>query len=545
MKKMRFFFVLTAITLLMTGCSKDDDVLSFDKFIVNPPTLSTNTKSYLDVDFTSRLSRILYQDGDVIYVSGKAFTLHYEDGAWMAVGSESVSGTEFYCIHADGNISGTGEPSYDVSFTGNLSTTSGVVLVGTTTSNVLTFQPAVAMLVFKPENMGDYTGVKVGFDGSKIPQTFTINASSESYSSVTYMPKAASAYSSSSMLTMKKDPSNTYFYVAVPIAGASVSTKLYVQFYKSDATTEQRITSGLVTLTKGKVHIIPSDNMEDYPFDEFGCGRSTFSVAAGKHVKFSAGNLECNPSLYNFGRPKAWIIPSQQYEQLSYAYNVGISEETNHYIDVFGWATSGYISELSGDHYPYLTETNNALYYAGDENGDLSGNRFYDWGTYNARYNQIYYGDSASILTPASARWSTLTNAEWEYLLNSRSDAANLRGGATINSSIRGLVILPDDWSTPSGASFTPGANNTYTLQQWAVMEKAGAIFLPACGQRTDASTVDGWNEYGYYWTGTHFNASRCYAVRFQNNGTTVSVTTSLRSFRYTGMSVRLVSHID
>lgn len=551
MKKLRFFFVLGVLVLMMTGCKKDSGILTFNRFVINPPTFTpgdANAKSY--VSFTSALSRILYQENDVVYVNGEPFTLTYNGDHWEAIGTSSVSGEVFYCLHANGTVTGTGDPSYNVSFTSNLPTTSGIVLAGSTTTNVMTFTPAVAVLVFKPENMADYTGVKVGFDGSKIPQTFAINASTGAFSTSSYIPKAASEYSNSSMLTMKKDPGNSYFYVAIPIEGVSVSTKLYVLYSKSDATTEQRITTGAVTLAKGHVYVMPSESMDDYPFDELGRSKSTFSIAAGKHVKFSAGNLQCNPNLYTNNLAKAWIIATHQYDQQSYTYNLGLTSTTNHYIDVFGWATSGYeqydaVLDTLYTHYPYQMDADNTMYYAGSANADLSGSNVFDWGVYNCRGNRIYYGETQSSPSPASARWRTLTIDEWTYLLTGRTNATSLRGYATIYG-IRGLVILPDTWSLPTGASFTAnGPDNTYTLQQWAVMEKGGAIFLPACGMRTTSSNVDGWNEYGYYWSGTHRNNARCWALSFQNDGSTRSIDVAYSGPRYSGMSVRLVSPID
>ena len=174
----------------------------------------------------------------------------------------------------------------------------------------------------------------------------------------------------------------------------------------------------------------------------------------------------------------------------------------------------------------------------------MTGNAVYDWGRYTSRNNIIYYGESQSAL-PTAQRWRTLSQDEWVYLLSGRTNATSKRGYATIGS-VRGFVILPDSWTQPAGVTFTPnGTNNTYTRQQWAKMEKAGAIFLPASGVRTHADNVDGWNTEGYYWTGTYRNNTRCWAIQFQNNGSTTSLDLEASGPRYNGMSVRLVSPID
>jgi len=72
----------------------------------------------------------------------------------------------------------------------------------------------------------------------------------------------------------------------------------------------------------------------------------------------------------------------------------------------------------------------------------------------------------------------TLSYGEWFYLLSTR--GADKRGVATVNS-VKGLLILPDNWTMPDGCSFNPSAtNNVYDVDQWAAMENAGAVFLPA-----------------------------------------------------------------
>ncbi len=105
--------------------------------------------------------------------------------------------------------------------------------------------------------------------------------------------------------------------------------------------------------------------------------------------------------------------------------------------------------------------------------------------------------------------WYNLSKAEWEYLISEsqmpgdshRANANTLWGGARLyanddaknnhwndpNYYKNGLIILPDNWILPSGSSFVARAradsgNNKYTYEEWAVMEAAGAIFLPAAG---------------------------------------------------------------
>ena len=155
---------------------------------------------------------------------------------------------------------------------------------------------------------------------------------------------------------------------------------------------------------------------------------------------------------------------------------------------------------------------------------------FVDWGS-----NPISNGGNTVN------QWRTLTIAEWNYLLNTRTDASSKRGTGNING-VGGLIILPDSWTLPLGCSFTSGfttydwAHNSYTLAQWAQMEAAGAVFLPAAGNRY--GTNDNYvGNLGNYWSSTPFNESSAYYMYFYSNDFNVIFS----NFRGYGFSVRPV----
>ena len=113
---------------------------------------------------------------------------------------------------------------------------------------------------------------------------------------------------------------------------------------------------------------------------------------------------------------------------------------------------------------------------------------------------------------------------EWEYLLNTRPGASSKLGSGNING-VGGLIILPDNWTLPSECSFTSGnasshndwTRNSYTLSQWAQMETAGAVFLPAAGSRlgTDVGNV---GYLGYYWSSSPYYEYYAYYMFFRSN---------------------------
>ncbi len=174
------------------------------------------------------------------------------------------------------------------------------------------------------------------------------------------------------------------------------------------------------------------------------------------------------------------------------------------------WEFGGYFGWGTGNN-PGNTSTNVGEY-----------RTFNDWGNYMD-------GD-----------WRMLSHDEWNYLLLDRADASDKSATSEVNRT-RGLVILPDNWTLPSGCTFHPGYNdwgsNVYTETQWQKMESAGAVFLPAAGYRwsTDVAQV---GMEGCYWTSTpHVDEGYAYYVYFRYD----YMYPSSYNLNFFGWSVRLV----
>ena len=243
-----------------------------------------------------------------------------------------------------------------------------------------------------------------------------------------------------------------------------------------------------------------------------------FSVASNKKVRFSMGNLQFNPKKYEFR------FALHQYDIIG-TDNTKIAPNYDGWIDLFGYGTSGYMGceptevSVTASQYP---NTNIA-------------NTNYDWGVYNPISNG---GNKEGI-------WRTMTKEELEYLFNTRPNAAKLRARACVNG-IKGLIILPDDFyehrvrvpfdSTPSDFS-----GNSYDLTQWATLEAAGAIFLPAAGYRS-GTRVDNVGSYGYYWTATYLVYK--YKVNLLWFNSTYIYYSSGETESYHASSVRLVQDV-
>jgi len=296
-----------------------------------------------------------------------------------------------------------------------------------------------------------------------------------------------------------------------------------------------------------------------------------FSVAADKQVRFTKGNLQYNAAY------KSWRFAEHQWTVIGNAAgnNTATGRATQDaWIDLFGWGTSGY-DGTNGDpsavnFQPYAS-TSARTGYATNPTGygpstDLITNsqswsyrdetKNYDWGVYN-----FTTGEEAGV--------RTFTHSEWQYIINTRTNAHKLRGMATLFGRC-GAILLPDDWSwaTPAVAKaaaaagfefrsrYTVGSVVRYTNNiiedtdvghaLWTAMEEAGAVFLPAAGYRAYGTAVTQVNEYILYWTSTTYTtlADQSHRVRFFGPNSDNDFAVGSYDPRYEGDAVRLVKDV-
>ncbi len=245
-----------------------------------------------------------------------------------------------------------------------------------------------------------------------------------------------------------------------------------------------------------------------------------FSVAKANQVFFAHGNLIHHPG------GGVWRLATNQYD-IEGDNNSKIARYCEYFIDLFGWGTAEkpYESSTYTSDYPTV---------------------FTDWGT-------------NTIANDYSMTWRTLTAAEWEYVFERRANADSLFGFGSVNGT-NGLILLPDGWTLPAGSTFVPStengfvdkgtyyqctgdayASNSYTESQWAPMEKAGAVFLPAAGSRW-SKNVSEVNQKGYYWSATPAEEDgKAYCIYFHSKGYSVRHAASVSC----GYSVRLVHDVE
>jgi hypothetical protein len=229
-----------------------------------------------------------------------------------------------------------------------------------------------------------------------------------------------------------------------------------------------------------------------------------FSVSATKTVTFSPGNLQYHPA------NNEWRFAPSQLDYIGND-NANISATYKGWIDLFGWGTGNN---------PANNSTNNDDYPT-----------FVDWGV-------------NKIGNDAPNTWRTLTYNEWEYLIEERPNYDKLIAVAQVNG-VNGVILLPDDWTCPSGVTFKSGFDDddciecyanyqTVSESDWAVLEASGAVFFPASGNRSGSSVYEV-QESVYFWTATaaSYGATRLFFypdAAYMND-----------YYRYGGMSVRLV----
>ena len=299
------------------------------------------------------------------------------------------------------------------------------------------------------------------------------------------------------------------------------TTGQYATFEKHASLRHNRMAQVSLTVEQWNGQVPPDPPSVD------GVLPGAFSVSATQQVHFSQGNLQYQAST------NTWRFAEHQYGYVGND-NSNISSTYSGWIDLFGWGTSGWNSGAVC-YQPWSISTTSSDYYPGGSH--------YNWliGAYVeadwAWHNAISNGGNVAH------QWRTLTNAEWDYLLNSRTNASSKRGIGNING-VGGLIILPDSWTLPSGCpQFTTGLSsnenwtrNSYTLDQWAEMEAAGAVFLPAAGYRNGTAVSDV-GSFGDYWSSTIYNERDAHYLSFSSR----NIQADYNYYRYCGFSVRPV----
>lgn len=186
-------------------------------------------------------------------------------------------------------------------------------------------------------------------------------------------------------------------------------------------------------------------------------GAFTVSGSATRH--FAHGNL--------WYKESQWKFRDNQYD-----YNTSWSESD---CDLFYWETTN-------------------TYGAGQECQTSSG----------SSSDQVNWGTNISFGT-----WSTPSKDDWVEVFNGRSSVSTKYAKGKVCGK-NGVILFSDRYTHPIDLTGLQNVNvesanwdgNNYDAAAWEKMEAAGAVFLPAAGNRY-GTVVDDDGSYGYYWSST------------------------------------------
>lgn len=251
-----------------------------------------------------------------------------------------------------------------------------------------------------------------------------------------------------------------------------------------------------------------------------------FSVSPDHQVQFAPGNLQYQPSTGTFR------FAAHQQDMIGHK-NGKIAANYRGWIDLFGWATSGYDNRANDADVIYvhpwdwmcrLEHSGNPLNPFGygpsttqPEWSLVGSSRQYDWGVYNAIKNG---GNQPDL-------WRTPTREEWQYLLTQRKNAYHLRLLYQVGKTC-GLLLLPDDFE---------GDARQIKFSQ---LQKMGAVFLPAAGTRYHLTVTEVGTQ-GTYWSSSAAGSDAAYFMGIYPSY--VSMASELYG-RNAGRSVRLVKDV-
>ena len=307
--------------------------------------------------------------------------------------------------------------------------------------------------------------------------------------------------------------------------------------------------------------------------------------ALGGKVEFSSGNLQYQPSTNTFRfATRQWEFvgngvkttgvkwDSIGLDDKTYSVNSNnllISKKYGGWIDVFGWGTSGFVRAKVDNKDPYVcnvfaystsTKTINTTYnyYGYGPSYNLTGvtqnidttnsiSRNYDWGQFNHIYCKwVGYDTTRAVPTGRDSivfdstyfragTWRTLTNSEWNYLLNTRRierarelswALVTLTGVGVEDPGLTGLLIFPDDFelSEAKKVGYDRTATINYgfkatrtslTLQNFQALEKLGVVFLPLEGV-SDYYTFNATSSTltCSYWSATASSVQNAYVIK-------------------------------
>ena len=297
----------------------------------------------------------------------------------------------------------------------------------------------------------------------------------------------------------------TSFYVYLP-PKSSYSAGMKIVITDTDGKVYKQTTTKAVTIARNTIYTFVWTPV----FVPAGALSGKFSVASGKQVYFSQGNLYWDNSAFKF--------EDNQYDTTPTAEG---SWNTSH-VSHFYWSKTA--SVACANSY--------------SDSGTSVDDVFFTNATAETANTDFTVGG-------VTGKYRTLSTGEWQYLFNNGSYANATRAGlyayeVTVVDKAKCVVLYPDGYT---GTKVSNGDTQSYnTVAKWTAAQNAGVVCLPPAGYRNNSS-VNELNESqknGFYCSSSPASKAHAYRVDFMS-----LYNYNLRfgsGYRYHGYSVRLVS---
>jgi len=533
MKRTITLLIATALIFGMSQCKKNVETIT-------PSNLGEAVHITVNVDDGGKhivypgTGAYVFENGDKLYVGNNGKyrgTLTYNSGAFSGT-IYSPSTDDYLHFYFVGGLTPSATPSAGSteSFTVNIANQSSKLPVlsyahstqkyvnGTTTYGC-TLLNKCGLVKF---NLSTATDKAVTVGG--LYTTATINFASAQ--------EGITPEGTTGAVTLRNEGTNNKRWAILLPQAAITDPTVTIAGYDSSITTLPATTNNTYNNTGVNITMNASGTLS-----------GVFTVASGKTVKFSQGNLQYIGS----ASTPYWKFAEHQYEYLGNNGQGSTSTTANR--DLFGWGTSGYnhgatcyqpwsTSTNYNDYNPYGSMTTNLYDGSGSNKGKA------DWG-----YNAISNGGNSG-----NFGWRTLKSEEWVYLFHTRATGNTINGTqnaryteATINTnatSVNGVILFPDTYTAGTPAGVTWGTINgssawgtKCTTAGWNALEAAGCVFLPAAGNRIGSTIYDPGIK-GFYLSSSWYSDDQTYSYCVNLSSGNVSV---FRFIRYGGGSVRLV----
>ena len=271
---------------------------------------------------------------------------------------------------------------------------------------------------------------------------------------------------------------------SVTIQGLEFDTTYYVRAYATNSVGTAYSNEESFTPSSGGGPVTPEPPE--------GAIDGLFSVAPGYQVYFSQGNLQYIGSTAT----PYWKFADHQWDCLGD--NGQGCDSPNIDRDLFGWGTSGY-NHGAVSYQPWCTSLGASDYMA---YGNADYNLFDQTGQADWGYNAIFNGGDTEN------QWRTLTESEWDYVLNMRNTISGIRYALATVNGVKGLILISDLWQGSNYSLSNPNTmdttfdDNVIDAVTWEYQFEGagGCVFLPAAGERYGIG-VAYVGTFGLYWS--------------------------------------------